>query len=106
MKRSNTNTDLNDDIFLAEEQNLVIKQEENEKTPYQTPYQTPCHTEDYEIITSSYYSDIGKCLVQYNKDNITLGKYLVEDTKDVNVLEQCLQNKVTTTFQILLVALE
>ena len=92
MKRSNTNT----------EQNLVIKQEENEKTPYQTP----CHTEDYEIITSSYYSDIGKCLVQYNKDNITLGKYLVEDTKDVNVLEQCLRNKVTTTFQKLLVALE
>ena len=100
MKRSNTNTDLNDDIFLAEEQNLVIKQEENEKTP--------CHTDNYEIITSSsqYYSDIGKCLVQYNKDNITLGKYLVEDTKDVNVLEQCLRNKVTTTFQKLLVALE
>ena len=43
MKRSNTNTDLNDDIFLAEEQNLVIKQEENEKTPYQTPYQTRTH---------------------------------------------------------------
>ena len=106
MKRSNTNTDLNDDIFLAEEQNLVIKQEENEKTPKQTPYQTPCHTEDYEIITSSYYSDIGKCLVQDNKDNITLGKYLVKDNKGVILLEQCLRNKVTTTFQKLLVALE
>ena len=103
MKRSNTNTDLNDDIFLAEEQNLVIKQEENEKTP--------CHPDtDYEIITSSSqyysYSDIGKCLVQDNKDNITLGKYLVKDNKGVILLEQCLRNKVTTTFQILLVALE
>ena len=106
MKRSNTNTDLNDDIFLAEEQNLVIKQEENKKTP--------CHpdTDDsYEIITSSsqyysYNSDIGKCLVQDNKDNITLGKYLVKDNKDVILLEQCLRNKVTTTFQKLLVALE
>lgn len=105
MKRSNTNTDLNDDIFLAEEQNLVIKQEENEKTPCHPP------NTDYEIITSSsqyysYNSDIGKCLVQDNKDNITLGKYLVKDNKDVILLEQCLRNKVTTTFQILLVALE